>query len=416
MAITINQSAFSPALGNNKVLYALNSTNNTQPNFKYIADVYVNNSPNYVRLKKPAHPTNGYAAFDIQGVIQDYFGLDVWVPGSSGVVTCPNSVVEYDVRWGEEYGPSSGVVTYQNLNSSLNKYAINASLDEFVIDAGRNNKLFNYSEYSDTIIKGGTKCNFLTDGNNFHLQETDDFVLDFYQDNTLDTSTITINTYDSGGAIISSYSFTNAQYPSNTRVKKRCRVYCGPRNLNISSLLAGSQPIIGANVAKYNVYLSDAAYTYTSEPKTFILDRNCTKTGYIRVTFLNQWGGYDSFNCYGGYVENYNYQRSEFKKSNYVWKNLGYNFSSTERAKTQFNNAIDYSIKVYTGWMTEDESQFVENMFRSKDVRTVDTSRNLCIPINLKTNTYTKKTHARDGLFQYEFEFTPSFTSNVQKW
>ena len=55
-------------------------------------------------------------------------------------------------------------------------------------------------------------------------------------------------------------------------------------------------------------------------------------------------------------------------------------------------------------------------MFRSKDVRAVDTSRDLCVPINLKTNTYTKKTYSRDGLFQYEFEFTPSFTSNVQKW
>lgn len=412
MAITVNQVADSPALGYNKMLYTLDSTNKTQPNFKYVADVYVNNSPDYIRLKKPAHPVSGYSAFDLQGVIQDYFNIDTWIPSSTGVTTCPNSIVEYDVRWGEEYGPSSGVVTYQNLNSSLNKYAINASLDEFTItDSGIFN---NYYEYDPDQIKSND-FHFLTNGDNFHLTVNDDFVLDFYQDNTADTGYIGIDVHDNAGNI-NSYQFSNFQYPSNTRAKKRCRVFCGPRNLNGTVLTIGSQPIIDSNTVKYKVYTCQSDLTKTSEDITFILDKSCTKTGYIRITYLNQWGGYDSFNCYGGYVESYNYQRSEFKKSNYVWTNTQYGFSPTERAKTQFNNAIDYSIKAYTGWMTEDESDFLENMFRSKDVRVVDTIRNICVPINLKTNSFTKKTHARDGLFQYEFEFTPSFTSNVQKW
>lgn len=414
MAITVNQTANSPALGYNKMLYTLDSTNKAQANFKYIADVYVNNSPDYIRLKKPAHPVSGYSAFDLQGVIQDYFNVDVWIPNTSGVVTCPNSIVEYDVRWGEEYGPSSGVVTYQNLSSSLNKYAISASLDEFVIDAGRSYAKYNYYEYADTYLY--LRTNFLTDGNNFHLTLNDDFVLDFYQDNTYnDTSYIGIDVTDVYGNVIT-YAINNNQYPSNTKDKKRVRVYCGPRNLNSSALVVGSQPVIDSKTVKYTVYTCQTDLTKTNNEKTFILDNDCNRTEYIRITFLNQWGGYDSFNCYGGYVENYNYQRSEFKKSNYIWSGTSYGFDPTERAKTQFNNEIDYSIKVYTGWMTEDESKFVENMFRSKDVRAVDTSRNLCVPINLKTNTYTKKTYSRDGLFQYEFEFTPSFTSNVQKW
>lgn len=412
MAITVNQAADSPALGYNKMLYTLDSTNKAQANFKYIADVYVNNSPDYIRLKKPAHPVSGYSAFDLQGVIQDYFGIDTWIPSSTGVTTCPNSIVEYDVRWGEEYGPSSGVVTYQNLNSSLNKYAISASLDEFTIT---DSTIFNnYHEYDPDNIKSNDFY-FLTNGNKFHLTVNDDFVLDFYQDNTADTSYIGIDVTDNTGSV-NSYQFSNAQYPSNTKAKKRCRVFCGPRNLNGTVLTIGSQPIIDSNTVKYTVYTCQADLTRTSQEVTFILDGNCNRTEYIRITYLNQWGGYDSFNCYGGYVESYNYQRLEFKKSNYVWTNTLYGFSPTERAKTQFNNAIDYSIKAYTGWMTEDESDFVENMFRSKDVRIVDTIRNIIVPINLKTNTYTKKTHQRDGLFQYEFEFTPSFTSNVQKW
>lgn len=415
MAITVNQAADSPALGYNKILYTLDSTNNTQPNFKYVADVYVNNSPDYVRLKKPAHPSNGYSAFDLQGVLQDYFGLDVWIPNSTGVVTCPNSIIEYDVRWGEEYGPSSGVVTYQNLSSSLNKYAISASLDEFVIDANRNNALFNYYEYDPANITGGTTCDLLTDANNFHLTINDDLTIDFYQDNTVDTSYIGIDVTDNTGSI-TTYTFSNAQYPSNTRAKKRARIYCGPRNLNGTILTVGSQPVINSNTVKYKVYTCDAGLTYTSNLITVYLDNNCNKTEYIRMTYLNQWGGYDSFNCYGGYIENYSYNRSQFKKSNYVWSGTSYGFSPTERSTAQFNNDINYTLKVYTGWMTEDESKFVENMFRSKDVRVVDTSRNLCVPVNLKTDSYTKKTYTRDGLFQYDFEFAPSFNSKVQKW
>lgn len=415
MAITVNQAADSPALGYNKILYTLDSTNKTQPNFKYIADVYVNNSPDYVRLKKPAHPSNGYSAFDLQGVLQDYFGLDVWIPNSTGVVSCPNSIVEYDVRWGEEYGASSGIVTYQNLSSSLNKYAISASLDEFVIDANRNNTLFNYYEYDPANIKGGTECDLLTDANNFHLTINDDLTIDFYQDNTVDTSYIGIDVTDNTGSI-TTYTFSNAQYPSNTRAKKRCRIYCGPRNLNGTVLTVGSQPVINSNTVKYKVYTCDAGLTYTSNLITVYLDNNCNKTEYIRMTYLNQWGGYDSFNCYGGYIENYSYNRSQFKKSNYVWSGTSYGFSPTERSTAQFNNDINYTLKVYTGWMTEDESKFVENMFRSKDVRVVDTSRNLCVPVNLKTDSYTKKTYTRYGLFQYDFEFAPSFNSKTQKW
>lgn len=416
MAITVNQSAQSPALGYNKILYTLDSTNKSQSNFKYVADVYVNNSPDYVRIKKPAHPSNGYAAFDLQGVIQDYFNLDVWTPGSSGVVACPNSIVEYDVRWGEEYGPASGVVTYQNLSSSLNKYAISAALDEFTIDAGRNNPLFNYYQYDKNRLTGATPdLIFLTSGNSFRIGENEDFVLDFYQDNTVDTGLIAIDTTDVNGTV-TTYTFNNVQYPSNTRAKKRCRAYVGTRNLNISTLSTGSQPIINSNIVKYTVYTCDTFLTATSDPITFIIDRQCAKLEYLRLTWLNQWGGYDTINCYGGFQEMYNYKRSMFKKSNYVWSGTSYGFSPTERANTQFNNEIEYSIKVFSGWVTENESAWIEGLFRSKDVRVIDTTNNICVPVNLKTDNYTKKTNARDGLFNYDFEIMPSFNSKVQKW
>jgi hypothetical protein len=416
MAITVNQSAQSPALGYNKILYTLDSTNNTQPNFKYVADVYVNNSPDYVRIKKPAHPTNGYAAFDLQGVIQDYFNVDSWAPGSSGVVTCPNSIVEYDVRWGEEYGPASGVVTYQNLSSSLNKYAISAALDEFTIDAGRNNPLFNYYQYDSNNINGGAQMIFLTAGDRFRIGENDDFVLDFYQDNTAETYFVDIQTFDANGSVIDTYTYKNDQYPSNTRAKKRCRAYVGTRNLNAAYLSVGSQPVIDSSVYSYKIRISDSTLTYVSDPITFIIDRQCTKVDYLRLTWLNQWGGYDTINCYGGFQEMYNYKRSMFKKSNYVWAGTSYDFNPTVRTNTQFNNDIEYSIKVWSGWVTEGESAWIEGLFRSKDVMVVDTTNNTLVPVNLKTDSYTKKTHARDGLFNYDFEVMPSFNSKVQKW
>jgi len=414
MALTIYNTAQSPALGYNKIIYTLDSTNNTQPNFKYVADVYVNNSPDYVRIKKPAHPSNGYAAFDLQGVIQDFFSLDVWQPGSSGVVTCINSIVEYDVRWGEEYGPASGVVTYQNLSSSLNKYAISAALDEFTIDKGTYNPKFNYFQYQAQYIND-TNFKFLTEGNNFRVGENDCFALDFYQDNTVDTEFIGIDVTDVFGNV-NTFTFKNDQYPSNTKAKKRCRTFVGPADLNISDLSVGTQPVIDSNTVSYTVYTCDAFLSATSESKTFILDSQCTKLNYLRLTWLNQWGGYDTINCYGGFQEMYNYKRSMFKKSNYVWNTTDYAFSPTERSSAQFNNDIEYSIKVWSGWVTEGESAWIEGLFRSKDVRVVDMNNNLCIPVNLKTDSYTKKTHARDGLFNYDFEIMPSFNSKVQKW
>ena len=415
MAITIETSAYSPTPAHNRMIYTLSSTNSSQPNFKYIADVYINNSASYTRLKVPAHPTNGYGAFNLSNLIKNYATRDVWTPGSTGVVTCPNSVVEYDVRWGEEYGPSSGVVTYQNLNSSLGKYAINAALDEFVIEKDGTNGEFNFYQFTSDHLTGfGGSLAALTNYNNFKVTTNDDFVLDYYNDNTKDTTYLVILTYDVNNNLLGTYKIDNPQYPSNTRAKKRIRAYVGPRNLNLSSLVSGSQPIITASVYKYFVALYSSTNNFTSDIKTFYIDSSCGS--YLRLTFLNQWGAYDSINCYGGYKEKYNYSRSEFKQNTYTWSGTSYGFSPSNRGLTQFNNKVDYSLRVYSGWKTEEESKLMEQMFRSNDVRIVDIYNNVCVPVTIKDTEYIKKTYSRDGLFQYEFDVMVSFDSLSQSW
>src|SRR3990172_7152164 len=112
MAITIQDSpaTFTPAY--NPIFSTLSSTNTGQANFQYICDLYITGKTfagaGFLRLKSPAAPLNGRGVFDVSKHIERYLSFDVG-NDINGFQRSVNSILEYQLKFGEEYGPSSGV-------------------------------------------------------------------------------------------------------------------------------------------------------------------------------------------------------------------------------------------------------------------------------------------------------------------
>ncbi len=127
MAITVYNTPASYAPAYNQMIFTLSSTNSAQPNFRYIADIYVNGSSDYTRLEVGKNPSNNYGTFDVSGIIQNFLSRDA-DDNTTTFKQCQNSIASYQVKFGEQYGASSGITNYTNLVTQSG-YAYNGVFD-----------------------------------------------------------------------------------------------------------------------------------------------------------------------------------------------------------------------------------------------------------------------------------------------
>ena len=116
MAITVYNTPASYAPAYNQMIFTLSSNNSAQPNFRYIADIYVNGSSDYTRLEVGKNPANSYGTFDVSGIIQNFLSRDA-DDNTTTFKQCGNSIASYEVKFGEQYGASSGITNYTNLTN-----------------------------------------------------------------------------------------------------------------------------------------------------------------------------------------------------------------------------------------------------------------------------------------------------------
>ena len=112
MAITISQSPTSPNMANTNLLYVVDSSQKTQPQFQYVCDIQDSNKSTLQRVKQQPNPS-GYGVFDIGRIITSYVSPDpVWKTEQFATSSFVNK--EYWVAFGEQYGTSvsSSITTY----------------------------------------------------------------------------------------------------------------------------------------------------------------------------------------------------------------------------------------------------------------------------------------------------------------
>jgi len=381
MAVTIVQNVqlFQPVY--NPIRFVLSSTNVAQPNFKFVADLYVSGVVGRVwRGVYSADPTYATASVDISRVLESYITYD-FDDTVYGFQQCTNSLKGYEVKFGEQYGVSSGIVTYQNLTVTGLKYAWNAVLDT---NTFRNFNYANYTPYSGNTILSTQPSTLYYHSSNEHA----------YQYMLNDTSGIVyyarIDTYNTSNALIGTYTIENPYQSSSSISDKMIRIGVGYQDLNNSTLASGIQPVITASVAWYSVVMQQFNGNRTTNVYNYNLDCLWHQTIPISLFFLNRKGGFDCFN-----FRMQTKKMSDIKRDT-MQKNLGtltattWNYVAKDRGVTVYNTEIGDRWQIESDWINDDQSLWLQELVESPEVYYHDTTD--MIPVTIKNTSYEVKT------------------------
>lgn len=404
MALTIynTPNAYAPAY--NQMIFTLSSTNVAQPNFRYIADVYMNGSSEYTRLQCAPNPTNSSGVFDISGIAQNFLSQDA-DDNTTTFKQCENSIAYYSVQFGEQYGLSSGITNYTNLTNSTG-YSYNGIFNpnDFIS--------YDFSKYVALSIK----AQWLTDTPKIYTRIGEKLNIGFMAKDNDKAYYLKINTYLSNGSLQNSVTILNPYKIITTNSDRSINVdisYDWLTSLTTGDLSSGTAPFIDNSTSYYTVQMTEDNLDPVIKLATIYIDSYCSKYSPIRFKFMNNYGKYDYFTFTGAKTKNTAIKRNTFKSNPNDWNSGSYNYNRMSRGVVQYETILDDTITIQSDWITEAESIWLEQLVTSPDVYIYD--GNNLVSINITDSSYATKYVASDQLFNLSVTFEYSQNRKRQR-
>ena len=231
-----------------------------------------------------------------------------------------------------------------------------------------------------------------------------------------------------GSAITYPYDHANGSVTFATTNPKAQLQYVGVGTANIQ----GAGGSIPANWDYYTVeaQADNGSGSYITVGSTYKFYKQEVCKGYekFRLCWLNRLGVWDYYNFTKRNVRKVNSKKETYQQLKGTWNERKYKkYGHQGGSKTFVANAKEM-ITLQTDFITEEESQWLEELFTSPDVfvlqeRSTDTSsgtiKNLVNkyvqPCVVTTSSYTRKTTANDKLKQYTIEIEMSHNKRIQK-
>lgn len=405
MALTIYNTPFSYAPAYNQMIFTLSSTNVAQSNFRYIADIYVNGSADYTRLSCVANPNNNYGVFDVAGIVQSFLTRDP-EDNTTTFKQCINSIAYYEVKFGEQYGPSSGITNYTNLTTSSG-YCYNG--------------VFEPLEFLDfavnTYVLQNSSSQFLTDRPTFETRSGEKLHLGFMTDLQNEAYSLEIISYYDEGTVFNTVTVQNPYTAIANRQDRSINIrvdYDWLSSLTNPDLSSGTVPIFVTNWEYYDVRIKNKVGTIVSETiRIYPGEDVCSKYDPIRFKFLNNYGKYDYYTFTGAKTKNTDIKRNVFKQNPNSWSTTNYNYSTTSRGVSQYETVLNDTITIQSDWITEAESVWLEQLVTSPDVYIYDGSN--LVAVNITNSNYQTKYVASEQLFNLSVTFQYSQNRKRQR-
>lgn len=392
MAITIITAPQTYTAAYNPIIVTASTTNGAQANFRYVVDI-VMSYPSVVskRLFFSRRP-DGFLLFDAHRIIENYLSYNFGVGEATEALACANSYAIFDIQVGEEYGSTPAI--YANLDNTGNIYAINAGVKHSAASFGAEPAFIDLDIDTDYQMNTGTLSTtrkFLTASpRNITICTDKNYYL--YFTTASEPIKLMLKTYDSGGALLGTQIKTLAVI-SNSVI----RVGVGTKNITAWN----AAYLVGAS--SYTIQMMDNTPAALGELFTFTIDCECSKfTEHFRLHFLNPLGGFDAFSF------NMRYDRDiNIKKANYT-KILGsmsgggaYTYAESQAGKVTFDARATETIKINSGNITEEESEWLFHICKSTQVFwEIDSST--YAPVTIKDTQYQPKVYAAEKLFNLE--------------
>lgn len=131
-----------------------------------------------------------------------------------------------------------------------------------------------------------------------------------------------------------------------------------------------------------------------------LTELDCMDYPHVQLMWMNSYGFLDYFTFTKRREKIVNVQRNE-----YLEEKIDYNAATAQRGfrgNRVFSQQVTPTISLTTDWLSDVEAEYLENLFKSPDVRANGDGFGPFQPVVLVSNTYTEKTYRKDKLFQYE--------------
>lgn len=381
----------------NDFYYTLSANTSNLLNHKYIVDVdaypgLVLNSAG--RFKFINSPTTNRGYFTPHNILQHYSDNQNVNPTITTPTLNNNGLVAFTLKWGEEYDRSTalsaatGTTIYSNLITTTG-IGLNA-VHQF-------DEPYSLQDYDWSNIASTVHTKFLTpwDTTKYKKIFFGEYETGFiYTSNpSFATARIDVVTFDSAlnNIATTSYNITGAGF-SNYRHE----IPMGTANLGINS----------PSVYYYSVTLYNSINRFTKN-YYYQINQDCPRYDKVRITWLNQLGGYDYWTFYLIERNFISVKRNEWVKK----PNQNYNIG--DRGRTTLGVNGQQSFQVTSEWLTTAESDFISQMFTSPNIYRID-STGTKIPLQLKNTDLEIKKVDNDKIINYTLDFEYAFKNYGQ--
>lgn len=379
MAIAILQqpTQFAPAY--NPMIVTFGTTNLSLPNFRYIVQIIIGSQTKKIKLSPRP---DGVGVIDIHRIIENYLTYDFAINGAQAAIQNTASAISYTVRIGEEYGANP--VEYLNL-ANFTQVAINAALRHSVGSGGGAPDFITYDYTEYNIVTAATKKFLTASPRIIDIGLTQNYYLHYATTSTFSTSyKAQFKYYDLAGSLLGTRNI-------DLNANKYNRIGCGTQNI----LNTNPSDLTGCKY--YTVQLIDNSSNPMSELFRFNIEPQCSKTNEkFRLQWLNPLGGFDAYNFNYTFKRSFDIEKKKFNKQLGVMDTGIYIYTPQQQGNVQFNTVANETIYISSGWVTEEESEWLSQLFMSPQIFWEKTPA-IAIPVTLTDAKYQQRTYAVDN-------------------
>jgi hypothetical protein len=330
-----------------------------QPNFTIINDLFVEDTFNSGAYKKAisqgaAPDENFQAEFRIEGVLKGFLSPEPPTFNQAAITQCSKMCKRYKYRFAESYGATPTIKKY----SPAVAYIYNTYPNPPFVDIEESAELhwallaqlpftdFPSNTFNEDYILHHTTRKFLTSQPAVKkISEAQQEYLFYFNHQGSGTLTLWAKIYFSDSTT------TEQQMLSKVDIIQQVYIFpAGYTQVGIDDVNPAK------TVTKYELYAKHLETGYTSERRTYILDRNYYRNNNYFL-FLNRLGGFDTIWCRGEVEKKGVYERDFFSRI------LPTAYANSDAETESLSNGNNFEYVFNTGWISLDYLNYMDEFF-----------------------------------------------------
>lgn len=327
MAINLisNPNSIVPAF--NQIIFDVSSTNASQPNFNFLADIYID-STRVSRIAIPKQPSVNTCLIDASPILKNFVKYDFLNLNGEQQAMNLNSRAKYKIEFRELFDVSGAPII-----SSVLKTFPSSGTDTVI------NSIFDFEDFTTNVLDGYNVSGFgfLTETpEHIKIEVNQDLRLSYYDPNNI-VNFVYIDNIPEDLIALS----TSATEPL--------------RAINIRNII----DYLGYNrIGTHTVTLANS-FVLPICTLTFEIIEPCSKYETIRLHWLNKLGGFDSYNFTKQSLKSMDIDRKQFKKMQSI------NYSKSDRLKTNYNTTITDKLQINSDWISDEMADWFQGLLTS---------------------------------------------------